>query len=221
MENQAPSEMTDEVASEMFYQLNPDAVQQDMLPETMTDDQAAAIYTKEKSRQPLDFSSIPAEFDDASASQLYQQAKQYGDNFTQSNPSQSVLGASSGSYSGNVGSARRPQRLPIQGRISQEYGASVNYEPSGRHGGTDIAVPTGTPIPEAVGGTVLSAGINGGYGQSVLVKGSDGVTRRYSHLSQLSVKQGDTINPGQLVGLSGNSGRSTGPHLDYREYVNQ
>jgi murein DD-endopeptidase MepM/ murein hydrolase activator NlpD len=121
-------------------------------------------------------------------------------------------------YEGNIGNAQKPTKLPIEGRISQEYGVNVDYEASGKHGGIDIAIPTGTPIPELVGGKVLEAGKNGAWGNTVLIQGNDGITRRYSHLSSIDLKPGQDVSANTNIGLSGSTGRSSGPHLDYREY---
>lgn len=130
--------------------------------------------------------------------------------------------ASAGSSSGvttGFGTQTKPSKLPIEGRISQEYGVPVNYEKSGFHGGTDIAIPEGTPIPDLAGGEVIGVeDRNTGYGKSIIVRGSDGITRRYSHLSGFKTKVGDKIKPNTIIGLSGSTGKSTGPHLDYREY---
>jgi len=205
--------MDDNQAAEMFYRDNPSAVKPNVLPETMTDDQAASLYEQEKQTQPVDFTSIPNELSDNEAAQYYQRAKKYGEKQT----AQST--ATTGSkYNGNIGNQMRPTKLPIEGRISQEYGVPVDYEASGKHGGIDIAVPVGTPIPEVAGGEVIESRNAGNWGNTVLVRGTDGITRRYSHLSKLNYKDGDIIKAGDVVGLSGNTGYSTGPHLDYREY---
>ena len=140
--------------------------------------------------------------------------------------SQATTGASSG-YSGassgvttGLGKQIAPTKYPIQGRVSQEYGAKVDYEKSGFHGGVDIAVPEGTPIPDPVGGEVIGVESKStGYGKSIIVRGEDGKTRRYSHLSSFKVNVGNKIKAGQVIGLSGNTGKSTGGHLDYREYL--
>lgn len=121
-------------------------------------------------------------------------------------------------YTGNIGNAIKPDKLPIEGRISQEYGVPVDYEASKKHGGVDIAVPAGTPVPEVAGGEVLEAGNNGAWGNTVLIKGNDEITRRYSHLSEINVKKGQTIDGGVIVGKVGSTGRSSGNHLDFRTY---
>jgi murein DD-endopeptidase MepM/ murein hydrolase activator NlpD len=123
-----------------------------------------------------------------------------------------------GSVTG-LGTEMNPSRLPVSGRISQKYGVPVGYEKSGRHGGVDIAIPSSTPIPDVVGGTVIGrSSTKGGFGNSIIVKGNDGTIRRYSHLSQFKASMGDKVKAGQIIGLSGNTGLSSGPHLDYREY---
>lgn len=81
----------------------------------------------------------------------------------------------------------------------------------------DIAAPTGTPIVAAASGTVLLArnGYNGGYGNMIIIKHSNGTSTLYAHLSKISTKTGDKVSQGELVGYVGSTGRSTGPHLHY------
>ena len=114
----------------------------------------------------------------------------------------------------------KPTDLPISGRITQDYGVPVNYEKSGKHGGVDIAAAIGTPVPSKVDGEVVEVRDQGGtdFGKTVVIKGNDGIKRRYSHLNQFNVKAGQKIKPGDLIGTVGSTGRSTGSHLDYREY---
>ena len=137
----------------------------------------------------------------------------------------SASGASSGYANSSAGVTTgfgrqvKPSSLPLDGRISQEYGVPVNYEKSGFHGGVDIALPEGTAIPDPVGGEVIGVeSKNTGYGKSIIVRGEDGITRRYSHLSAFKAGVGDKIKAGQVIGLVGSTGKSTGNHLDYREY---
>lgn len=106
--------------------------------------------------------------------------------------------------------------------ITQGYGPTDTTLDSGYAGaahfnkGYDYGTPMGTPIKAIVGGTVLSAGDAGdGWGYSVKVRDAQGNTHNYGHLSGVNVKPGQTVDPGMLVGSSGNSGRSTGPHLSY------
>jgi LysM repeat protein len=93
----------------------------------------------------------------------------------------------------------------------------------GGHTGIDYRANTGTPVVAATDGTVAIAdasGWNGGYGVTVLLSHSGGKTTRYGHLSRLAVRQGERVSRGQVIGYSGNTGRSTGPHLHFELRVN-
>ncbi|GAB5471412.1 MAG: hypothetical protein Kilf2KO_44420 [Rhodospirillales bacterium] len=79
----------------------------------------------------------------------------------------------------------------------------------------DIKVPVGTSVAPRMGGTVTFAGERGGYGKLVEVDHGNGYVTRYGHLSTLDVAAGDKVEAGQQVALSGNTGRSTAPHLHY------
>lgn len=81
------------------------------------------------------------------------------------------------------------------------------------HRGIDIAANKGTPIHAISGGEVISAGTRGGYGYCVRVRQDDGKIVYYAHCSKLTVKEGDRIKAGDVVGNVGSTGVSTGPHL--------
>ncbi|MGL3605528.1 M23 family metallopeptidase [Rhizobium sp. G187] len=83
------------------------------------------------------------------------------------------------------------------------------------HAGIDFRAPTGSEVRSTGTGTVVSAGMAGGYGNMVEVDHGLGLTTRYGHLSRILVKAGDTLQAGDVIGLSGSTGRSTGPHLHY------
>ncbi|MBL8579497.1 MAG: peptidoglycan DD-metalloendopeptidase family protein [Mesorhizobium sp.] len=83
------------------------------------------------------------------------------------------------------------------------------------HSGMDFRAPSGADIRVTGAGTVVIAGWNGGYGRMVEVRHAGGFTTRYAHMSQVLVKEGQQVAPGDLVGKAGSSGRSTGPHLHY------
>lgn len=83
------------------------------------------------------------------------------------------------------------------------------------HAGIDFRAATGTEIRSTGAGTVVVAGRNGGYGNMVEIDHGNGLTTRYAHLSRVLVKVGDHIEASTTVGLSGTTGRSTGPHLHY------
>ena len=83
------------------------------------------------------------------------------------------------------------------------------------HAGVDLAVPIGTAVKAADGGIVSFAGTRGGYGNFVEIDHGNGTKTRYGHLSQLNVRAGQAVKPGQGIALSGSSGQSTGPHLHF------
>lgn len=83
------------------------------------------------------------------------------------------------------------------------------------HSGIDFRVPIGQPARATASGIVTKAGWNGGYGRMVEVDHGHGFATRYAHLSSIGVKVGDRIEKGDELGLTGSSGRSTGPHLHY------
>jgi murein DD-endopeptidase MepM/ murein hydrolase activator NlpD len=83
------------------------------------------------------------------------------------------------------------------------------------HPGIDIAVPLGTPVRASGGGSVSAAGYDADYGSFVLLRHPSGYETMYGHMSRLIAAEGDEVQAGQVIGLSGNSGRSTAPHLHF------
>ena len=69
-------------------------------------------------------------------------------------------------------------------------------------------------------GTVIQASYNGGYGNNVVISHPDGRLTRYAHNSKLLVRVGQTVKQGEAIALSGNTGRSTGPHVHFEIYIN-
>jgi murein DD-endopeptidase MepM/ murein hydrolase activator NlpD len=100
-----------------------------------------------------------------------------------------------------------PHGLPLQGRLTQ------SAHPG--HMALDIAAPVGTPVQATMDGRVVFAGWNDqGYGNLVILE--NGPYRLYfAHLSKISLQEGQWVRRGTVIGLSGNSGNSTGPHLHY------
>ncbi|MBQ8085108.1 MAG: peptidoglycan DD-metalloendopeptidase family protein [Lachnospiraceae bacterium] len=88
------------------------------------------------------------------------------------------------------------------------------------HAGTDVGVPQGTTVRASRGGQVVTAGWVGGYGNCVIIDHGDGVSTRYGHLSQVLVSVGQYVDQGDQIALSGNTGRSTGPHLHFEIRIN-
>ncbi|MCF1455566.1 M23 family metallopeptidase [Agrobacterium vitis] len=83
------------------------------------------------------------------------------------------------------------------------------------HTGIDFRATNGSPVKSAGAGTVITAGPTGGYGNMVEIDHGQGLSTRYGHMSKILVRPGEKIEVGQLIGLSGSTGRSTGPHLHY------
>jgi len=83
------------------------------------------------------------------------------------------------------------------------------------HAGIDFRAPTGTEIRSTGAGKVVTASFSGGYGNMVEIDHGLGLSTRYGHMSRILVSEGDTVETGQILGLSGSTGRSTGPHLHY------
>jgi murein DD-endopeptidase MepM/ murein hydrolase activator NlpD len=109
-----------------------------------------------------------------------------------------------------------PEGLPVAGWISRGY----NETPGRRHEGIDLAIPEGTPVLATGAGTVLTAGTDDIFGEMVVVQNNDSIKTIYGHNSKLLVKAGDTILAGKEIALSGNTGKSTAPHLHYEIRIN-
>ncbi|WP_392436876.1 M23 family metallopeptidase [Cruoricaptor ignavus] len=88
------------------------------------------------------------------------------------------------------------------------------------HKGMDIAVPYGSDVRCTAEGTVIFAGVKGGYGNCVIVSHKNGLATLYGHLSQILTKVNDEVKVGEVIAKTGNSGRSTGPHLHYEVHRN-
>lgn len=88
------------------------------------------------------------------------------------------------------------------------------------HKGVDWACPVGTSIMASCGGTVVQAGWMGGYGNCITLRHPDGRQTRYGHLSRILVKTGQSVKQGEKIALSGNTGRSTGPHVHFEIIIN-
>lgn len=87
------------------------------------------------------------------------------------------------------------------------------------HKGIDWACPVGTAVKASCNGTVVSAGWSNGYGYCITIKHSNGMQTRYGHLSKILVNAGDKVSQGDKIALSGNTGRSTGPHVHFEIIV--
>jgi len=112
-----------------------------------------------------------------------------------------------------------PVGLPLLGDFHVSSGYGVRMDPlrgtPSLHEGLDFAAPHGTPVLATAPGVVTRAEWSGDYGQLVEVAHHEHYKTRYAHLSQRLVQAGDSVARGQALGLLGNTGRSTGPHLHY------
>lgn len=101
--------------------------------------------------------------------------------------------------------------------VTSEYGKIRNLFGNTReHKGVDLRAETGTEVYAVSDGKVSRNGWDpGGYGKWIEITHEDGITTRYAHLSEKNVKKGDEVKAGDVIGLSGNTGSSTGPHLHY------
>ena len=115
-----------------------------------------------------------------------------------------------------------PQRLwagsflpPVSVPISDAFGTArvINQEVKSRHLGLDYGAPSGTPVHAVNQGTVILARPLFFEGNCVVIDHGQGLMSLYLHLSEFRVKEGDEVAPQQVVGLSGGTGRATGPHL--------
>lgn len=116
-----------------------------------------------------------------------------------------------------------PLGTPHPGRITSPFGYRRNpFTNRGRemHSGVDLKGKTGDPVKSTAKGKVTFAGYQGNYGYVVMIKHSNGYETRYAHLVRTRVKKGEYVEAGEIVGLLGSTGRSTGPHLHYEVIVN-
>jgi murein DD-endopeptidase MepM/ murein hydrolase activator NlpD len=117
--------------------------------------------------------------------------------------------------------AALPSRWPVRGQVNSGYGSrtspwSANSE---FHSGLDIGARVGTPVKSPAPGTVVFAGVNAEYGQTLIIDHGDQTKSLYGHLSRLSVAVNEKVKRGEVIALTGNTGRSSGPHLHYEIQV--
>ncbi|WP_053848482.1 M23 family metallopeptidase [Streptomyces sp. NRRL B-24085] len=105
---------------------------------------------------------------------------------------------------------------PISGSyVSTGYKSGGSIWSSGSHTGVDFHAASGTSVHAVGRGTVVEAGWGGSYGNNVVIRMADGTYTQYGHLSSIGVSVGQSVTPGQQIGLSGATGNVTGPHLHF------
>lgn len=116
---------------------------------------------------------------------------------------------------GLFGQQSQAWTVPVTGyRMTAGYGTPGGWQ-AGYHTGIDFAVPIGTPVRSIGSGTVVTADEAGDYGKTVIVRLTDGYYALYAHLSRIDAEVGEEVQAGMTLGASGNTGRSTGPHLHF------
>ena len=116
------------------------------------------------------------------------------------------------------GGLSRPTGGSITSRFGMRYHPILKY--TRMHSGIDFGGGYGAPVYSAGGGTVISAGTKGSYGNTVVIDHGGGFSTVYGHLSRMSVSEGQSVSSGQRVGSIGSSGLSTGPHLHFEVRIN-
>lgn len=106
-------------------------------------------------------------------------------------------------------------RWPVNGNVTSPFGLRRDGLTFDVHRGIDIAVPAGTVVRAMAPGRVAFAGTMGGYGRVVMVDHGGGVRTVYAHLSEVRVTRGEELRGRAAIGLSGASGRTSGPHLHF------
>lgn len=110
-----------------------------------------------------------------------------------------------------------PDGKPVDGWVSSFYGYRVDPFNGKKtfHSGLDIAAKAGSPVTTVADGIVSWVGNRGGYGGLVEVDHGNGYVTRYAHNKTITVKKGERVNKGEVVALTGSTGRSTGPHVHF------
>ena len=117
--------------------------------------------------------------------------------------------------------ASTPSIWPVRGYLSAGFGNRRDPFTGQRdfHSGIDVSTPIGTRIFAPADGVVLSAAVQGAYGNSLIMDHGYGVVTRYGHLDAYAVRPGQRVRRGDLIAFVGSTGRSTGPHLHYEVWV--
>ncbi len=127
---------------------------------------------------------------------------------------------------GLIGKAGRvlaalPSRWPVRGAVNSEFGRRLSPWTGAPefHGGIDISAERGTPLKAPAPGTVFFAGSQAEYGNTVIIDHGNDIKSLYGHLQKIHVAQGQRVERGQVIALTGNTGRTSGPHLHYEILV--
>ncbi len=113
--------------------------------------------------------------------------------------------------------AALPSRWPLRGPVNSEFGERLSPWSGAPefHSGIDIRSQPGTPVKAPAPGTVIFAGSQAEYGNTVILDHGNDIKSLYGHLQRIQVTQGQRIERGQVIALTGDTGKSSGPHLHY------
>jgi murein DD-endopeptidase MepM/ murein hydrolase activator NlpD len=117
--------------------------------------------------------------------------------------------------------AALPSRWPVRGAVNSEYGRRLSPWTGAPefHSGIDIAAERGISVKAPAPGTVVLAGSQAEYGNTVILDHGNDIKSLYGHLQKIHVTLGQRVERGQLIALSGNTGKTSGPHLHYEILV--
>ncbi len=117
--------------------------------------------------------------------------------------------------------AALPSRWPVRGAVNSEFGRRLSPWTGAPefHGGLDISAERGTPVKAPAPGTVVFAGSQAEYGNAVILDHGNDIKSLYGHLQKVQVVLGQRVERGQVIAFSGNTGKSSGPHLHYEILV--
>lgn len=119
--------------------------------------------------------------------------------------------------------AATPSIMPTNGWLTSAFSRMRTHpilHVARAHEGLDVTAPMGTPIEAPAKGTIVEAGWEAGYGNTVTIDHGFGIVTKFAHASRILVKRGARVNRGDRIALVGNTGLSTGPHLHYEVHVN-
>ena len=117
--------------------------------------------------------------------------------------------------------AALPSRWPVRGPVNSGFGGRTSpwSAKSEFHSGLDIGAPIGTQVKSPAPGTVVFAGVHQEYGQTLIIDHGNETKSLYGHLSKLGVAVNEKVHRGEVIATTGNTGRSSGPHLHYEIQV--
>ncbi len=114
-----------------------------------------------------------------------------------------------------------PSIWPTKGWLSSRFGYRISpfTQRKERHKGIDISTRLNTPIVAPADGIIIKTGWNGSFGRMISIRHGNGYITKYAHLNKILVKKGQAVKRGDKLGLVGQTGRSTGPHLHYEVHL--